>query len=53
MNARIAYAIPMPKGWFLIPQLQLFVGFSDEIRVVSSRTKSVRHYLGIGFARKI
>lgn len=53
MNARIAYAIPMPKGWFLIPQFQLFVGFSDEIRVVSSRTKSLRHYLGIGFARKI
>jgi hypothetical protein len=53
LNARIAYYIPVQKGWSLVPQYQIYAGFSNEFKDVQSETRSVRHYLAIGLARKL
>lgn len=53
LNARVAYYIPIQKGWSLVPQYQIFSGISDEIKIIQSETRSIRHYLAIGFAKKL
>jgi hypothetical protein len=51
--ARVAYYIPIQKGWFLVPQYQIFSGTTNEFKDVGSETRSLRHYLAIGLARKM
>jgi hypothetical protein len=52
LNARIAYNIRIKKGWTLVPQYQIYAGVSDEFKDISSDTRTIRHYLAIGLARK-
>ena len=53
LNARVAYYIPMQKGWSLVPQYQIYAGFSNEFKDIESETRSIRHYLAIGLAKRL
>ncbi len=53
LTARVAYYISIQKGWSLVPQYQIFSGISDEFKNVQSDTRSIRHYLAIGLAKKL
>lgn len=52
VTSRVAYYISMKNGWSLVPQYQIFAGVSDEFRINQSETRSLRHYLAIGLAKK-
>lgn len=53
LSSRIAYNIPISANYMLTPQYLFHLGLSREFYEYPEFTKSYRHFLGIGFRRKL
>ncbi len=51
--SRIAYNIKIAEKWYISPQYQFFFGLSNEFIKIQAKTKSMRHYLGLGIIKDL
>lgn len=51
VSSRIAYDIPLPNDWFIVPQYSFYFGLTNEFKNIESNTKSLRHLFSLGFSK--
>lgn len=51
--SRIAYEVNIKKDWFIIPNYFFYLGMTDEFQNIEAKTKSFRHYIGLGIKKTI
>lgn len=53
LRSRIAYNIPIIKGFEITPQVSLYRGFLNDFKSIDSDVKSYRYFIGLGVRKKL
>ncbi|MAX81103.1 MAG: hypothetical protein CL843_13130 [Crocinitomicaceae bacterium] len=53
LRSRIAFNIPLKKGFQITPQVSLYRGFLNDFKSINSRAKSYRYFIGMGIRKKL
>ena len=51
IKARLAYDLKFNETWLISPQYEFYFGLNHEFNKLPKRTKSIRHYIGIGMQK--
>ena len=53
LTARAAYDIRIAKSWFIVPQLFLYIGLSNDFRNIEAEVKSFRQTIAVGVKKQL